>query len=244
MENNDFLKAYGQRGKSLDYYNNSRHKFSDLYPSEQRFLKTKLKSAQSVLDIGCAAGGGACFTREINPGLFYTGIDTSDEMIKLAQKKANNSTCFYHYDGQSLNFDQKKYDLVFSLGVLHHVPTWRILLQQMIEKSNRFVCFDLRLTHDIDSRLEDFTSSYLKIAFDEEWDQKTKVPYLVINFSKILKEIENMIDIKNDSCEIFGYYSFPTELAVTPAKTVIMASFCIEKKSITPGIRIEYGKKS
>jgi 2-polyprenyl-3-methyl-5-hydroxy-6-metoxy-1,4-benzoquinol methylase len=62
-----------------------RNKLSDLYKSENYFFASTIKLCNSILDIGCAAGGGALFSRELKKELTYTGIDVSLELISAAK---------------------------------------------------------------------------------------------------------------------------------------------------------------
>ena len=56
--------AYGETIGSLNYWNNHRNNLGDLYHSERLFLEPTLKDVESVLDIGCAAGGSYNFCKE------------------------------------------------------------------------------------------------------------------------------------------------------------------------------------
>lgn len=68
----------------------------------------------NVLDVGCGTGLFAdCFKGE------YTGIDISQKYIKIAQSKREG--VFLVDDATSLRFGSETFDLVFSLGVLHHL---------------------------------------------------------------------------------------------------------------------------
>ena len=73
-----------------------------------------------ILEVGCGAGFAAHYLR----GRFgtYTGIDYSDELIAFAsQLEAGPDVafrCVDLYEWQSGN----PYDVIFAIGVLHHVP--------------------------------------------------------------------------------------------------------------------------
>ena len=63
--------AYGESQSSRNYWKNHRNKLDDLYPSERYFLYPTLKSAKSVLDVGCATGGSFDFCREAKSNIDY-----------------------------------------------------------------------------------------------------------------------------------------------------------------------------
>jgi ubiquinone/menaquinone biosynthesis C-methylase UbiE len=78
---------------------------------------------KEVLELGCGAGYDAyefCCN-----GAKYTGIDITPENINRTRKHLN----YYGYsptllegDAENLSFEDKTFDAVYSLGVLHHTP--------------------------------------------------------------------------------------------------------------------------
>lgn len=95
-----------------------------------------------VLEIGCGLGTDAInFARA---GADYTGIDLSDESVRLCQQRFE----IYGYEGrifqadaEKLNeyFRYEKFDLVYSFGVIHHsVNPRKIILgvQQLMHKNS------------------------------------------------------------------------------------------------------------
>jgi len=75
---------------------------------EQHSQKKNLR----ILDIGCGTGIHAHYLAE--KGYHVTGIDFSEEMIKIAQENKNDKTEFYVADATSFNLDTK-FDIVLSL---------------------------------------------------------------------------------------------------------------------------------
>lgn len=65
-----------------------------------------------VLDIGCGTGKHANYLAE--KGYQVTGIDFSEEMIRIAKSNKNENTDFYVADATSFNLDIK-FDIVLSL---------------------------------------------------------------------------------------------------------------------------------
>ena len=74
---------------------------------------------KNVLEIGCGVGRWSQYM--IDKGAVYTGIDISQEMIKIAKKRIPKGI-FYVSTGENLNFKDESFDLVFSITVLHHIP--------------------------------------------------------------------------------------------------------------------------
>lgn len=225
-------KAYGERQSSVQYFIDNRHSLAGLYPSERHFLQPALESCASVLDIGCAAGGGYHFSQEAHNGIRYTGIDTSDNLIQVAKSRLPEGD-FQCFDGQSLPFADQAFELSFSLGVLHHLPHWQQMIMEMLRVSSRYAVFDLRLT-DLPT-LQDPEQHFQKIAFEEEWDGVTRIPYLVLNRQEVEDFAQSLVSA-GYRVQAFGYAGKPTDLAVIPYDSVQMVSFCIERNSARPGV--------
>jgi ubiquinone/menaquinone biosynthesis C-methylase UbiE len=68
----------------------------------------------NVLEVGCGTGlTRDCFNAD------YTGIDINPEYIKMISSKGVGT--FLVADATSLPFGPESYDLVFTVGVLHHL---------------------------------------------------------------------------------------------------------------------------
>lgn len=77
---------------------------------------------KSVLEVGCGIGTAAQSFMEA--GADYTGIDVSPRSIELAQIRAKLFGLAGELrtaDIQTIDFPDKKFDLVYSFGVLHHI---------------------------------------------------------------------------------------------------------------------------
>ena len=164
--------AYGEDKSSLNYWKNHRNKLDDLYPSERYFLYPILKSTKSVLDAGCAAGGSFDFCREAKSNIDYTGIDISKKLINIANK-LHPKGFFFVYDGHKITFKEKKFDLVFSIGVLHHLHHWRGMIKQMVKCSSSSTIFDIRLTNE--ETLDNAKKYYQYVTFDDMRKSKTAI---------------------------------------------------------------------
>lgn len=101
--------------------------FSDtrsmLWP-EMRAWDKYIKDSQNVLDIGC--GNGRLLELFSNKSVYYTGLDISAELIKIAQEKCQQynvpQASFQVGDMRYLPFANGSYDLVFAVSALHHLP--------------------------------------------------------------------------------------------------------------------------
>ena len=83
-------------------------------------LKDKL-----ILDFGCGTGEIVCGLAKRMKDCRLVGVDISNESIKQAQLLAEQenlmNVSFVNCDINAVN-DVKRYDEIFSIGVLHHTP--------------------------------------------------------------------------------------------------------------------------
>ncbi len=78
---------------------------------------------KEVLEVGCGIGKDARFLTE--NGIAYTGLDYSGRSLQLAKQHfeiAGLTKRFVNGDAIALPFPNSRFDLVMSIGVLHHVP--------------------------------------------------------------------------------------------------------------------------
>ena len=96
----------------------------NLYRSSDGYLTSLIKKIgikdKTILDFGCGDGSEA--ERFISMGARrIVGIDTSGEMIRLAQEKKLKDTVFIKTGGKSIPQEDNKFDLVYARFVLHYI---------------------------------------------------------------------------------------------------------------------------
>lgn len=100
-------------------------------------LAADVKNGDSVLDVGCGNGRlvSALRGREIN----YLGIDSSEKLVNLAEE--NFKSLNYKFQvGDILELDniiEGKFDRIFCIAVLHHLPGQELRLQALEQLKNR-----------------------------------------------------------------------------------------------------------
>ena len=85
-----------------------------------------------VLDIGC--GNGYVLFQYARHGAAVTGVDLTRTAVELSRKRfalAGMPGEFLEVDGNSLPFPDECFDIVCSMGVLHHVADPRPMVEEM-----------------------------------------------------------------------------------------------------------------
>lgn len=114
----------------------------DFSQTRQRFwpelinvFQQHIKTGDKVLDIGC--GNGRLLDLFDNKGVDYTGIDNSAGQIKEAARRYPDRI-FLKADALDLSFPDNSFDKVFSIAVLHEIPSLEFR-QRFLQEANRIL---------------------------------------------------------------------------------------------------------
>lgn len=107
--------------------------------SEISFLFENVRSGEKVLDLGC--GNGRYY--ELLKDAEYTGIDNSEKLIQIAESKYSEAK-FQIADSLDLPFKENSFDKIYSIAVLHRIPSKRFRLQ-FFEEAKRVLKKDGKL---------------------------------------------------------------------------------------------------
>lgn len=81
-----------------------------------------LEQGDKVLDLGC--GNGRLFGLLRDKNINYTGVDSSEELIKIAKEKyPEDAFRFSVAEAISLPFPDDSFDKIYCIAVLHHIPS-------------------------------------------------------------------------------------------------------------------------
>ncbi|MEK7452712.1 MAG: class I SAM-dependent methyltransferase [Patescibacteria group bacterium] len=93
---------------------------------------------QSILDFGC--GNGRLISLFSKRNISYTGVDLSEALINIAKKKYKDnlsdgvlSAEFLKIDSLELHFSDCYFDNIYSIAVLHHIPTENMRIKLLKE---------------------------------------------------------------------------------------------------------------
>lgn len=213
----------------LEYFNDHRTTSSHVYPSEWVFLRDRLLEGISILDVGCAQGGFAGIIGEHIKKFAYTGIDSNEDMIRLAKEKFPAQNFAKIEGGDLSSLANAKFNLVLVLGILHLHESWRQTLAEAWKYCADSLIFDLRETHR--DTIEDKNISYFKMNFGDEGDTSNSftLPYNLINATEAE---ETIYRIFHDAAKIehYGYRHPLSDSAVSPEKNAITRTWCITRQ--------------
>lgn len=226
------VNAWGLPGV-LDFFETNRNEQNQLYVSERLFLEKLLREGVSILDVGCAMGGFSEIIGSYVKNFEYTGIDTNFQMIERAKEK-NPQHTFFHTP--SLDFSplqNRHYDIVLCLGVLHLTVSWKTVLNLCWQHTKNYFLFDLRESCEptVDCRPD---LSFFKMDFNANLNDKAHtesiLPYNVINSGDSLAVISEIC--QGLKClASFGYLRQPSSSAVCPIERVLMRTYLAGKCS-------------
>lgn len=84
-------------------------------------FKTFVNNGDFILDLGC--GNGRLLELFKNKNIKYFGLDQSRKLIELARKKYQSKDYqFVIGQAENLPFENNKFDKVFAIALLHHLP--------------------------------------------------------------------------------------------------------------------------
>lgn len=109
-----------------DQFSSSRY---SIWPELNIFGKY-IKEGEKVLDLGC--GNGRLLDLFKDKKIDYIGIDNSEKLIEIAKKKCPDAK-FQVADALNLSFPDNYFDKIFSIAVLHHIPSEEFRLQSLKE---------------------------------------------------------------------------------------------------------------
>ncbi|HXE80004.1 MAG TPA: methyltransferase domain-containing protein [Vicinamibacterales bacterium] len=97
----------------------------------------------SVLDVGTGTGRAALMLAAT--GARVTGVDASDEMLRVARERAGAQTLnvrFERGDAHALPFANGSFDVVVCLRVLMHTPGWRQCVGELCRVARTRIVID------------------------------------------------------------------------------------------------------
>jgi SAM-dependent methyltransferase len=197
-----------------EFFLTQRSSPEDLYPSERRFLPELAAGAESVLDVGCAAGGFVDIWRAFNPDLRYTGVDVSEALVAAARRRHPDAMFLVGNCAAGLSLPDRAADVVAALGWLHWEPRYADALCELWRLTGRSLFFDVRL-HDAD----DDIAGVQEIPGGE-------TSYLCVSWPRFAGLLAGLAP---SSIRGFGYFGPPAASVRGVPDEVCFAAFVLER---------------
>jgi ubiquinone/menaquinone biosynthesis C-methylase UbiE len=122
-------KTRNDYNKVADHFSSTRYAFNWSRVAEA-IQKIQIEPGSNLLDLGCGNGRVIDILKSIK--IEYTGLDISEELIKLAQKKYPRRK-FVVGDLLDTPFGDNEFDYALSLATLHHIPSEELRLRALEE---------------------------------------------------------------------------------------------------------------
>ena len=114
------------------FINRERHSKKVTKRAERLLDFIEIKPNQDFLEIGCGSG---VVSKHISKKykLKVAGTDVDRDQIKLAKNSAKDlkNITFLVSDATNLPFENKSFDIVLSINVLHHIYNWMDALKEI-----------------------------------------------------------------------------------------------------------------
>ncbi len=188
--------------KTKEYFEQNAKSFSGSRKNpwpEFEELKKYIKSGERILDLGC--GNGRLFELFKDKNIKYIGVDFSEKLIEKAREKYGEY--FQVADVLSLPFPDNYFDSVWSIAVLHHIPSKILRVKALTEIRRvlrpggkiiatcwylfRFFRRDIIISPKklkIQRYYHAFTKKELKKLFEKTWFKVEELKYLKRNGKK------------------------------------------------------------
>ncbi len=128
-------KEYAQ--KILEQTKQDYNLISGQFSSTRQFIWKDLeplldytRSGDKILDVGC--GNGRLYDVFKEKDINYSGIDNSEQLIKIAKEKFPE-TDFHVADILKIPFPDNSFDKVYCIAVLHHIPSKQLRTEALKE---------------------------------------------------------------------------------------------------------------
>ncbi len=117
------MEVFDKIAQSYDeWYREKKGSFVDKVETDLAFRMLKLEKGMKVLDVGCGTGNFSFKLAKM--GCRVTGIDVSEEMLRIARAKAseqNLDVTFKNMDMYDLKFADGEFDAVFSMAAFEFI---------------------------------------------------------------------------------------------------------------------------
>ena len=209
----------------LDQFTRQAATFGERHTQEESLLLMVRASDaaldDTVLDIGCAAGGFVSVFQHYNPAVRYVGVDVVHSLLRAAAE-ANPGATFVRNDGAMLPFADGTQDLVWSSGILHLNSAYESIVHDAWRVAKKWLVCDFRLSLDGQTHVGGFDVDF------GSGKPTTHLPYIVLSLEQLLALL-SALQPTPTSITLTGYPNPVSPQAHDVPAEVIMVFAVLEK---------------
>lgn len=154
-------QAFNQQASTYDYDMKGAHA-RKLYP----YMLEEIihMYGDNILDLGCGTAELMSQIISEDSSRHLTGIDLSEEMLKIARNKLGKKATFILDDAENLPFADQSFDIVYCNDSFHHYPHPQLVLMEIyrvLKPEGTFLigdCYQIGMTRWIMNLFMNFSS--------------------------------------------------------------------------------------
>ena len=196
----------------VDFFAGNRNRPEHLYPSEARFLPELSAGSESVLDVGCAAGGFVEIWRAYNSRIRYVGVDVSAALVDAARRLHPAETFVVGDAATGIDLQDGVAEVVSALGWLHWEPRYAAALPELWRLAARQLFFDVRLHTGADEIVGTQTIP------------GGRTPYICVPWGGLA---QLMTELRPGSIRGYGYLGAPADTVTGMPAELCFATFVL-----------------
>ncbi len=186
----------------------------DFYQNWYDFLRPHLqKEAEMILDLGC--GSGTLLEKLQHDGHIVSGVDTSEDMLVLADEKlgkANIPYYLYHEDMVIFNTNSEQYDTIISTCDSINYISSETQVQSvfknvygMLKTGGKFL-FDIHTDYTFNVRFNDWSYADASEDVSVLWNTYTEDHFEYDHELTFYQQLENGLYMRFDEVHTQYYY--------------------------------------
>lgn len=103
-------------GESTEFF--AEYKINDVF----KLISSRHNSSLKILDFGAGIGTSTPYFLKLFPDASITCLDVSEKSLNIGRSRFPGSVNFQLFNGKTIPFPDKTFDVIFAACVFHHIP--------------------------------------------------------------------------------------------------------------------------